>query len=148
MAWVEKDHNDRVVSTPLLCAGLPATRPGCPEPHPAWPWMPPGMGHPQPPWASMFLLKQQQKNSITMPTVPHEYSGSLGTFSQGISVAAVRGKTLPDVSRLTQQGLESSPTIHWRRKIPYCHSNCQQQCFRLDCQNFLESYNNLSGGDT
>jgi len=51
MAWVEKDHNDHVVSTPLLCAGSPTTRPGCPEPHPAWPWMPPGMGHPQPPWA-------------------------------------------------------------------------------------------------
>ena len=52
MAWVEKDHNDHLVSTPLLCAGSPTTRPGCPEPHPAWPWMPPGMGHPQPPWAT------------------------------------------------------------------------------------------------
>jgi len=48
MAWVEKGHNDHVISTPLLCAGLPTTRPGCPEPHPAWPWMPPRMGHPQP----------------------------------------------------------------------------------------------------
>jgi len=38
MAWVEKDHNDHVVSTSLLCAGSPTTRPGCPEPHPAWPW--------------------------------------------------------------------------------------------------------------
>ena len=44
MAWVEKDHNDHLISTPLLCAGPPTTRPGCPEPHPAWPWMPPGMG--------------------------------------------------------------------------------------------------------
>ena len=44
MAWVEKDHNDHRVSTPLLCAGSPTTRPGCPEPHPAWPWMPPGKG--------------------------------------------------------------------------------------------------------
>ena len=52
MAWVEKDHNDHQVSTPLLCAGSPTSRPGCPEPHPAWPWMPPGMGHPQPPWAA------------------------------------------------------------------------------------------------
>ena len=52
MAWVEKDHSDHVVSTPLLCAGSPTTRPGCPEPHPAWPWMPPGMGHPHPPWAT------------------------------------------------------------------------------------------------
>ena len=31
---------------------MPTTRPGCPEPHPAWPWRPPGMGHPQPPWAT------------------------------------------------------------------------------------------------
>ena len=36
MAWVEKDHNDHLVSIPLLCAGSPTTRPGCPEPHPAW----------------------------------------------------------------------------------------------------------------
>ena len=48
MACVEKEHNDHPVPTPLLCAGSPTTRPGCPEPHPAWPWMPPGMGHPQP----------------------------------------------------------------------------------------------------
>ena len=44
MAWVEKDHNDHLVSTPLLCAGSPTTRPGCPEQHPAWPSMPPGIG--------------------------------------------------------------------------------------------------------
>ena len=44
MAWVEKDHNAHLVSTPLLCAGSPTSRPGCPEPHPAWPWMPAGMG--------------------------------------------------------------------------------------------------------
>ena len=31
MAWVEKDHNAHLVSTPAMC-----TRPGCPEPHPAW----------------------------------------------------------------------------------------------------------------
>jgi len=36
MARVEKDHSDHWVSTPLLCAGPPTTRPGCPEPHPAW----------------------------------------------------------------------------------------------------------------
>jgi len=39
-------------SNPLLCAGSPTSSPGCPEPHPAWPWMPAGMGHPQPPWAT------------------------------------------------------------------------------------------------
>ena len=35
MAWVEKDHNDCLISTPLLCVGSPTTRLGCPEPHPA-----------------------------------------------------------------------------------------------------------------
>ena len=54
MAWVEKDHNDHLVSSLLLCAGSSTTTPGCPEPHPAWPWMPPWMGHPQPPWATWF----------------------------------------------------------------------------------------------
>jgi len=33
-------------SNPLLCAGSPTSSPGCPEPHPAWPGMPAGMGHP------------------------------------------------------------------------------------------------------
>jgi len=42
-------------SNPLPCAGLPTSRPGCPEPHPAWPWMPQGIGHPQPPWATCSL---------------------------------------------------------------------------------------------
>jgi len=31
MAWVEKHHDDHVVSTFLLCAGSPATKPGCSE---------------------------------------------------------------------------------------------------------------------
>jgi len=52
MAWGEKDHDAHLISNPLLYAGLPISRPDCPEPHPAWPWMPAGMGHPQPPWAT------------------------------------------------------------------------------------------------
>ena len=36
MVWVEKDDNDHLVSPPLLCAGSPTTRPGCPEPKPPW----------------------------------------------------------------------------------------------------------------
>jgi len=50
MAWVEKDHNGHLVSTFLMCAGLPTTRPGCPGQHLAWLWMLPERGHPQPPW--------------------------------------------------------------------------------------------------
>ena len=47
MACVEQNHNDHLVSTPC-CVQSPTTRAGCPELHPVWPWMPPGMGHPQP----------------------------------------------------------------------------------------------------
>jgi len=32
MAWAEKDHKDHLVSTALPQAGVPTTRPGCPEP--------------------------------------------------------------------------------------------------------------------
>ena len=38
MAWIENDHSDHLVSTPLLCTGSPNSRSGCPEPHPAWVW--------------------------------------------------------------------------------------------------------------
>jgi len=34
---VDKDHNAHLVSSPLLLAELPTTRPGSPEPHPARP---------------------------------------------------------------------------------------------------------------
>ena len=70
MAWVEKDHNDHPVSTPLLCAGSPTTRPGCPEPHPAWPWMPPEMGHPQPPWAT---CSSEITEIIQWMALPHSH---------------------------------------------------------------------------
>jgi len=50
--WPEKDHNAHLVSTSLLCAGPPTSRPGCPEPHPAWPWMPHPWRHSQPPWSA------------------------------------------------------------------------------------------------
>jgi len=73
MAWVEKDHNDHWVSIPLLCAGSPNTRPGCPEPHPAWPWMPPGMGHPQPPWATCSSASPVFTNKLVILLIIHWY---------------------------------------------------------------------------
>ena len=45
--WGGRDLKDHLVPTSLPWAGTPATRPGCPKPHPAWPWTLPGMGHPQ-----------------------------------------------------------------------------------------------------
>jgi len=56
MTWVGRDLKDHEDPTPLLHAGPPTskfnTRPGCPGPHPAGPWTPPGTGHPQPLWAA------------------------------------------------------------------------------------------------
>ena len=52
-AWPGLKRTTMLISSnPLLCAGSPTSSPGCPEPHPAWPSMPAGMGHPQPPWAT------------------------------------------------------------------------------------------------
>ena len=52
---LKKDLKDHGVSTPpAKCTGSPTSRPGCAEPHPAWAPMPPGMRHPQPPWAAGF----------------------------------------------------------------------------------------------
>ena len=50
MAGVEKDLKDHLVSTPCCGQGC---QPGCPEPHPAWPCMLPGMRD-IPLWATRF----------------------------------------------------------------------------------------------
>jgi len=56
MAQVGRDLKDHEAPTSPLHAGPPTstfnTRPGCPGPHPTWPWTPPEMGHPQPLWAA------------------------------------------------------------------------------------------------
>ena len=36
-AGAEKDRNAHRVSVPVPCRWSPGSRPGCPEPHPAWP---------------------------------------------------------------------------------------------------------------
>ena len=46
MSWVERSHKAQSVPTPAV-GWLPPTSSGCPGPHPAQPWAPPGMGHPQ-----------------------------------------------------------------------------------------------------
>ena len=51
-----RDLKDHEALTPLPQSGQSTstfnTRPGCPGPHPTWPWIPPGMRHPQPLWAA------------------------------------------------------------------------------------------------
>ena len=74
MAWVEKDHNDHLVSTPLPWAGSLTARSGCPEPHPAWPQTPAGMGHPQPPWATCSVRHHPPGEKLP-PKDDEEHSG-------------------------------------------------------------------------
>jgi len=38
--------------TPLQWTGMPTATSGCSEPHPAWPWMSPCIGHPPHLWAT------------------------------------------------------------------------------------------------
>ena len=47
-----KEHLQSSSSTHLTWAQLLPTRSGYIGPHPTWPWTPPGMGHPQSPWAA------------------------------------------------------------------------------------------------
>ena len=70
LACTEKDFKDHLASTPMPQAGSPTIWPGCQELHPAWPWMLPGMGHPQPlggsiKYSSNYILSQSnQENKI------------------------------------------------------------------------------------
>jgi len=50
MAWVGKDLKAHPVHLPWA---VPPSSSGCPGPHPTWPWVPPGMGHPQLLWAAV-----------------------------------------------------------------------------------------------
>jgi len=63
---------------------LPPMGPGCPAPHPTWPWAAPGMGHPQLSWQqcqcltslwvkNLFLICNQNVSSVSLkpfPSVP------------------------------------------------------------------------------
>ena len=46
--------------------GSPTSRPGCPEPHPAWPWMSPGMEHPQLPWATCSSVSPPSESPLLL----------------------------------------------------------------------------------
>jgi len=57
MAWFGRDFKDCLVPTLGTDLGndvMPKS--GCPGPHPAWPWMHPGMGHPQLLWAACSVV--------------------------------------------------------------------------------------------
>ena len=62
-----------------MCAGSPTSRPGCPEPHPAGPWMPPGMGHPQPPWATCSV--RHKNKSVLKGKVLHDINSQWSNSS-------------------------------------------------------------------
>ena len=55
---------------PLLCSGPSTIRPGSPEPHPAWPWMLPGIGHPETFWATCSSVTTLcVKNFLLIPNL-------------------------------------------------------------------------------
>jgi len=75
-----------ISSNPLLCAGSPSSRPGCREPHPAWPWMPPHcprsihslLGQPVPachhPLGERYLLEKYHLNFLCLSVIPgHQF---------------------------------------------------------------------------
>ena len=111
MTWVEKDHNDHWVSTPLLCAGSPATRPGCPEPHPAWPWMPPGMGHPQPPRATCSRDNNQALTALKVVFYLYEYRLSVYKIPVHSTVFAGTGYSRLILTRLSPRCTSSFPAV-------------------------------------
>ena len=59
---------------------LPTTRPGCPEPCPALPWMPPGMGHPQLLWTTC--------SSVSPPSESAEGKWVPGAIKESSSLAS------------------------------------------------------------
>jgi len=54
--WPGLEGTSRIMNLQPPCQAGPSispfTRPGCPGPHPTWPWTPPGTGHLQPLWAA------------------------------------------------------------------------------------------------
>ena len=69
MAWVEKGRNDHRVSTPLLRAALPTTRPGCPEPHPVWIDVSSQGDHWHLDCTQLFFPEKAVISSVTLPTL-------------------------------------------------------------------------------
>ena len=88
VAWVGRDLKDHESLTPLPQAGPPTstfnTRPGCPGPHPTWPWTPPGTGYPQPLWASpsgntSLVITSKDQGSMALGTMVHMPQSSYPT---------------------------------------------------------------------
>jgi len=69
-----------------------------PEPHPAWPWMPPGMGHPQPPWATCSsasppsVWKHFLLISLNYPRNLSWATGSLGLGENAVQVPLAKAE--------------------------------------------------------
>jgi len=95
MTLVEKDHSDHVVSNPLLCAGSPTTRQGCPEPHPAWMSSSFGSSGKQPlaspfpaPLPEFLLTETSPQRSFLFPVLPTPYPAYPRTRGFGAVPAA------------------------------------------------------------
>ena len=80
-------------SNPLLCAGSPTSRPGCPEPHPAWPWTP-------------YWERRERKHCGLWESPTSFLSPMLGTESTAIPMARTSWEL---------HGHRGHDAIHWGR---------------------------------
>ena len=83
MGW--KGHLRSCSSNPLLQAGIPPSRPGCSQPHPAWPCVLPGRGHSQPHWQHVAASHHSHSKEF----LPNIYSKSTLFQFRTISACSV-----------------------------------------------------------
>ena len=85
MACDGRDPKDHQVPTPLSRAEPPTsrsgTRPGCPGLHPTWSGTPPGMEHPQPPWAACANTSPPSVKNFPPDIQPKPFFLELKTFA-------------------------------------------------------------------
>jgi len=102
MAWVGRDLMNHESPTPLPQAGPPTstcnTRPGCPGPHPPWPWTPPGMGTYRP------ILPSSLQRLADIPQSSKSVLWLTNVRSHGVSKRHLHFKTRSPAAKHTLSG--------------------------------------------
>jgi len=102
MAWVGRDLKDHEPPTRLPQAGPPTstcnTRPGCPGPHPPWPWTPPGMGTYRP------ILPSSLQRLADIPQSSKSVLWLTNVRSHGVSKRHLHFKTRSPAAKHTLSG--------------------------------------------
>ena len=127
MVWVEKHLKDHLVSTPLQCAGSPTTRPGCPEPHPAWVAKPSSHSLAR---RTSLLLPQKEVCFVVVMVVQEEGESFLAQLLSSTSfkhssaglIKSQRSSWI--LSHYPGAGISWSPTFHWWDRSPRVPGFC------------------------